>query len=525
MLELKRALDAKGHAMLEMPTGTGKTVTLLSLVTSYQRAHPETGKLLYCTRTIPEMEKVLEELKGVEQHRDEIFGAQRNDKLLAVGLSSRRNLCVHERVSLQTERHLVDQQCRQMTASWVRDRAKANLDASSGASSAEAQSGLCAYYERLEAQGADVLLPNGVYTLEQLKELGRSQGWCPYFWARHVIAFANVVVYNYQYLLDPKISQLVSRSMQRECVVVFDEAHNIDNICIEVMSINFRMPTLEACSRNLSRVKGEVDKLKESDSKRLNDEYQRLVSGLANTGALPANEELPANPLLPADILQQAVPGNLRRADSFVAFLKRFVAHLKKRLQVEHVVQESPLAFLAQLLNEEEIEQKPLRFVSERLRSLLRTLEVTDMQEFTPLMLIADFATLLATYQKGFCIIIEPYDERTPTLHDPLFQFCCNDASIAIAPVFERFQSVVITSGTLSPIDMYPKILGFEPRSVHSFSMSFARNIICPLVVTRGADQATKTANRASPDQDLRSAFRRVFLKLLRSNDQSFLPA
>eukprot|EP00965_Chrysotila_dentata_P181265 5983459-Pleurochrysis_carterae.AAC.1 len=76
MLELKRALDAKGHAMLEMPTGTGKTVTLLSLVTSYQRAHPETGKLLYCTRTIPEMEKVLEELKGVEQHRDEIFGAQ-----------------------------------------------------------------------------------------------------------------------------------------------------------------------------------------------------------------------------------------------------------------------------------------------------------------------------------------------------------------------------------------------------------------------------------------------------------------
>ena len=26
MRELKKALDAKGHAMLEMPTGTGKTV-------------------------------------------------------------------------------------------------------------------------------------------------------------------------------------------------------------------------------------------------------------------------------------------------------------------------------------------------------------------------------------------------------------------------------------------------------------------------------------------------------------------
>ena len=36
MLELKRALDAKGHALLEMPTATGKTVCLLALITSYQ---------------------------------------------------------------------------------------------------------------------------------------------------------------------------------------------------------------------------------------------------------------------------------------------------------------------------------------------------------------------------------------------------------------------------------------------------------------------------------------------------------
>ena len=38
------------------------------------------------------------------------------------------------------------------------------------------------------------------------------------------------------------------------------------------------------------------------------------------------------------------------------------------------------------------------------------------MQDFSPLMLVADFATLVATYQKGFGIIIEPFDERTPTI-------------------------------------------------------------------------------------------------------------
>jgi Rad3-related DNA helicase len=29
--------------------------------------------------------------------------------------------------------------------------------------------------------------------------------------------------------------------------------------------------------------------------------------------------------------------------------------------------------------------------------------------------------------------------------------------------VFDSYQSVVITSGTLSPIDLYPKILNFHP--------------------------------------------------------------
>ncbi|XP_058723051.1 general transcription and DNA repair factor IIH helicase subunit XPD-like [Vicia villosa] len=40
---------------------------------------------------------------------------------------------------------------------------------------------------------------------------------------------------------------------------------------------------------------------------------------------------------------------------------------------------------------------------------------------------------------------------------------CCHDASLAIRHVLERFQSVVITSGTLNPINLYPCLLNFEP--------------------------------------------------------------
>lgn len=111
MLEIKRAYDAgaakggdgkssprltfyawadvwTGHSVLEMPSGTGKTVSLLSITISYQLAyvpaefassrsrvtwlswatcrHPtKIGKLIYCSRTVPEIEKVLEEMRGL----------------------------------------------------------------------------------------------------------------------------------------------------------------------------------------------------------------------------------------------------------------------------------------------------------------------------------------------------------------------------------------------------------------------------------------------------------------------------
>jgi DNA excision repair protein ERCC-2 len=139
MLEMKRALDAKGHGLLEMPTGTGKTVCCLSLVTSYQHAHPELGKLIYCTRTVPEMTKCVQELKRVIAYRDRELGlsdasnacasagdvydsgssTKSTSTFLALCLSSRRNMCINEKVmSTDSDRDAVDSKCRDLTASW-----------------------------------------------------------------------------------------------------------------------------------------------------------------------------------------------------------------------------------------------------------------------------------------------------------------------------------------------------------------------------------------------------------------------
>lgn len=60
----------------------------------------------------------------------------------------------------------------------------------------------------------------------------------------------------------------------------------------------------------------------------------------------------------------------------------------------------------------------------------------------------------------------------------------CLDPAIAIKPVFERFSSVVITSGTISPLDMYPKMLQFTPVVQETYSMTLTRNSFLPLVST-----------------------------------------
>ena len=248
MVELKRTLDAQGHCLLEMPTGTGKTITLLSLITSYQLAHKGIGKLVYCTRTVHEMEKVLSELRLLHKYQQTQLGEGRA-KMLALGLSSRKNLCIHPVVSGEGSRESVDAGCRKRTASWVRAAAMENADIE-----------VCTYFDGFDRAGADGMLPAGVYTLHELREFGRQKGWCPYFIARHMMNFANVVVYNYQYLLDPKVSGIISRELERESVVVFDEAHNIDNVCIEALSVNIRQQTVEGATRNLTRLGQAVDR-------------------------------------------------------------------------------------------------------------------------------------------------------------------------------------------------------------------------------------------------------------------------
>jgi DNA excision repair protein ERCC-2 len=132
----------------------------------------------------------------------------------------------------------------------------------------------------------------------------------------------------------------------------------------------------------------------------------------------------------------------------------------------------------------------------------VRTLELTNIEDYQPLQEVATFATLAATHDTSFMLILEPYETDTATVPNPILHFTCLDASIAIKPVFERFSSVIITSGTISPLEMYPKMLNFTTTVQESYPMSLSRRSFLPLIVTRGSDQqsiSTSFSIRSDP--------------------------
>uniref|UniRef100_A0A2P2I4Y2 General transcription and DNA repair factor IIH helicase subunit XPD n=1 Tax=Hirondellea gigas TaxID=1518452 RepID=A0A2P2I4Y2_9CRUS len=488
MLDLKRALDAKGHCLLEMPSGTGKTITLLALIVAYMQHYPHVlGKLIYCSRTIPEIEKVVEELRNLLKYIEEETG--KPTTITGLALSSRRNLCIHPEVSKSRDGKVVESGCYALTASYIRTRAQKDDNIPH-----------CNFFEDFDLHGKEFPLPGGCYSLDDLKEFGRKKGWCPYFLARHAVNSAQVVVYSYNYLLDPKIADIVSKELKKETCVVFDEAHNIDNICVESMSMKLNRRVLDKAKNCIGNLQDHVSRIKETDQARLNDEYSRLVQGLRQASHQP--EELFVNPSLPQDILHDGIPGSIRTANHFVQFLSRLVDYVKMRLSVSHVVHESPAAVLRDMKTRAYMDRKPLRHCSERLSSMIRTLELTEVGDLGPLVSVAQFATLVSTYLHGFTVIIEPYEDKAPNVPNPTLYFRCLDSSIAIKPVFSKFQTVVLTSGTLSPLDMYPKILDFNPVVQNSFTMTLARPCILPLIVTKGNDQvamSSKFESREDP--------------------------
>lgn len=74
---------------------------------------------------MPEIEKVLAELKRLMEFRKNEGGMQEDD-FLGFGLTSRKNLCIHPSVSKEKKGKAVDARCRDITNAAVCEKNRAD---------------------------------------------------------------------------------------------------------------------------------------------------------------------------------------------------------------------------------------------------------------------------------------------------------------------------------------------------------------------------------------------------------------
>nr|CCC92351.1 putative DNA excision repair protein, Transcription factor II H complex, XPD subunit [Trypanosoma congolense IL3000] len=488
MTELKRGLDQGGHMVLEMPSGTGKTTTLLSLLIAYVHHHAdEKRKVVYCTRTVGEVDKTVSELSKILKLWDAEGTASR--PLRGVCLTAKKNLCTEPSVESTKSLDEVDAGCRSLTAPWqVNQR--------------------CVYFDNLENNGFD--LPPGAYSVGDLKRLGRKHRVCPYYLARKALKIADIVVHSFLYIVDPIVAEVTKEYMNENTIVVMDEAHNVDDVCVEVMSLVITKEDAAQAKENVKRLGDAVDRMKATNRQKLQEEYDRLVNGLAMAQmARAAGSNTTASvhvPAIPQDIAEEAIPGSLRQANHFLAFMQRLVDFTHRVVcRISRTYVADPLTFLTKVKEECSIDVRHLRYLTERLKVLMNTLQITNSHNYRNVSLIAHMFMTLSThytddrYEKpGFVVVCEASDPTRPSIPDPVVRLVCVDASLALREVFSKYRSVILTSGTLSPLDIYPKMLGFSPVIAKSFQMTLSRKCIAPVVVTRSSESVNITAEEVT---------------------------
>ncbi|XP_001354453.3 regulator of telomere elongation helicase 1 homolog [Drosophila pseudoobscura] len=234
------------NGVLESPTGTGKTLSLLcaslAWIRTRQSEHqqqmiklkatskeggPGSGpggdlselamtvgqannwgvpKVIYASRTHSQLNQAMRELKRT---------AYAN--MRSVVLGSRDQLCIHPEVMKEQG-----------------NSNKVNL------CKLRVHSKTCTFQLRVESKKdhPDFRGPS-IMDIEDLVRVGQKLKMCPYYASKELVAQADITFMPYNYLLDPK-ARKANKIELGNTIIILDEAHNIEKICEESASVQIR---------------------------------------------------------------------------------------------------------------------------------------------------------------------------------------------------------------------------------------------------------------------------------------------
>eukprot|EP00347_Sterkiella_histriomuscorum_P009407 403341333 len=129
------------------------------------------------------------------------------------------------------------------------------------------QSGVCPYYNGGEKRIFETelnvnpffekmqqkILTQPVYDIEDLNKVGKMHSLCPYYLARSKLSNVDIAVIPYHYILTPSIRRKLPLKIENS-VIIFDEAHNLERICEEIMSFKLSVDKLIQCEKILQKL-------------------------------------------------------------------------------------------------------------------------------------------------------------------------------------------------------------------------------------------------------------------------------
>jgi len=232
MRKVLDCLEGGHNGLLESPTGTGKTLSLLcsalawlekaKAATQLARLMPDPGgvegseggggnwsppvrhKIIYSSRTHSQLSQAVAEL-GRTTYR----------YMRVSILGSRDQLCVNPAV---------------MEAPSSREKLHM--------CQARVKSKTCTFHQNVEkSKERPELRDNEIMDIEDLHKLGKKHNFCPYYMSRELYQSADVIFLPYNYLLDTKIRNSLDIDFNGS-VIIFDEAHNVQKLCEETASVS-----------------------------------------------------------------------------------------------------------------------------------------------------------------------------------------------------------------------------------------------------------------------------------------------
>ncbi|XVF74583.1 hypothetical protein PTKIN_Ptkin13bG0121400 [Pterospermum kingtungense] len=203
-------------------------------------------KVYFCSRTHSQLSQFIKEL------RKTVFANEMN----VVSLGSRKNFCINEDVLRLGNSTRINERCLELQKNKKEISKIKNLGADRRIRQTKASSG-CPMLRKHKLQKLFRIETSqqGALDIEDLVQLGRNIGTCPYYGSRSMITTADLVVLPYQSLLSKSSREALGLNL-KDNVVIIDEAHNLADSLISMYDAKITLSQLENVHNHIEKYFG-----------------------------------------------------------------------------------------------------------------------------------------------------------------------------------------------------------------------------------------------------------------------------